>query len=64
MICIVDVDDTIFVGPDADAPLLEMIKSLGVSDDEKQHIFEVRSKSEVGDFLTAFDRGRWGFGGR
>jgi hypothetical protein len=50
MICILYVDDAIFAGPDPKA-LEEMIKSLGVSDEEKRHSFSLRSEGEVGDFL-------------
>jgi hypothetical protein len=50
LICVIYVDDTIFAGPDA-AKIQEEIKSLGVSNFEEQHKFELRDEGEVGDFL-------------
>jgi hypothetical protein len=49
-ICVIYVDDTIFAGSDA-AKIQEEIKSLGVSNFEEQHKFELRDEGEVGDFL-------------
>jgi hypothetical protein len=49
-ICVVDVDDKIFAGPEA-ALLEQEIKSLGVESDECHHSFQLRDEGEVGDFL-------------
>jgi hypothetical protein len=50
-ICVIYVDDTIFAGPDAEK-LSKEITSLGVSNDENQHSFQLRDEGEVGDFLV------------
>jgi hypothetical protein len=50
-ICVVDVDDTIFAGPEA-ALSEQEIKSLGVAYDECHHSSQLRDEGEVGDFLA------------
>ena len=50
IICVVYVDDTILCGPNAE-DIEREIKSLGVSDDEHRHSFQLRDEGEVGDFL-------------
>jgi hypothetical protein len=50
LICVIYVDDTIFAGPDA-TKIQEVIKSLGVSNFEEQHKFELRDEGKVGEFL-------------
>jgi hypothetical protein len=49
-VCVVYVDNTIYAGPDS-ARLEAAIKSLGVSDDEHQYLFQLRDEGKVGDFL-------------
>jgi hypothetical protein len=49
-ICVIYVDDTIFAGPDAEK-LAKEITSLGVSNDENQHSFQLRDEGEIGYFL-------------
>ena len=44
------IDDTILAGPDTKT-LEEVIKSLGISEEETCHTFELRDEGEVGDFL-------------
>jgi hypothetical protein len=50
IICVVYVDDTIFSGPESEKLATE-INSLGVSNDENQHSFQLRDEGEVGDLL-------------
>lgn len=50
MMCIICVDDTILAGPDVKV-LEEVIKSLGMSEDEQCHTFKLRGEGEVGDIL-------------
>ena len=50
MICVVYVDDTILVGPNA-SDLNNVIASLGIADEEQRHVFDLRDEGEVGDFL-------------
>lgn len=47
---VVYVDDTIMAGPDADK-IEELIKDLGVADNEEHETFMLRDKGSVGDFL-------------
>ena len=50
IMCIVYVDDTIFAGADADV-LEHEIRTLGVSDSEQRHTFQLRNEGEVDAFL-------------
>ena len=48
--CVIYVDDAIFSGPHA--KLIEKeIESLEISNNEKQHTFELKNAGEVNDFL-------------
>ena len=48
--CVVNVDDTIFAGPNTDV-IEELITGIGAQNDEQLHTFELRDEGEVGDFL-------------
>ena len=50
LMCVIYVDGAIFSGPDATL-IEEEIKSLGISDHEKRHSFELKNAGEVNDFL-------------
>ena len=50
MICLIYVDDTIITGPDTQA-IEELILSLGMTEDDQVHTFELRDEGEVGAFL-------------
>ena len=50
MICLIYVDDTIITGPDEQA-IENLIKSLGVTEEEQVHTFQLRDEGEVGAFL-------------
>ena len=50
MMVVVYVDDTIIAGPDADK-IEELIKDLGVADEEERETFMLRDEGSVGDFL-------------
>ena len=50
MICLIYVDDTIITGPDPNA-VDELIKSLGVADEEQVHTFQLKDEGQVGAFL-------------
>ena len=50
MICVVYVDDTIIAGPDSNK-IDELIKDLGVSNEDYGQHFQLRDEDEVGDFL-------------
>ena len=50
IICVIYVDDTILAVPDPKA-LEELIKSIGIVEEEKGHIFELCDEGEVGDFF-------------
>eukprot|EP00972_Heterocapsa_arctica_P067745 10002557-Heterocapsa_arctica.AAC.2 len=50
MICVVYVDDTIITGPDSTA-IDDLIRNLGVADQEQVHTFQLRDEGEVGAFL-------------
>ena len=49
LMCVIYVDDVIFSGPDAKL-IEEEIESLGISDNEKRHAFELKNAGEVNDF--------------
>ena len=50
MIYVINVDDIILAGPDV-VVLEEVIKSLGITEEEQRYTFELRDEGEVGDFL-------------
>ena len=50
MVCVIYIDDTILAGPDNKA-LEEAITSLGITEEEQHHTFELRDEGEVGDLL-------------
>ena len=50
MICVVYVDDTIITGPDSTA-IDDLIRNLGVAEEEQVHTFQLRDEGEVGAFL-------------
>ena len=50
MICIVYVDDTIIASPISE-PIDELIISLGITDEEQRHTFELHNEGKVGDFF-------------
>ena len=50
LICVVYVDDTIITGPN-EQDINDLIKSLGVAEEEHIHKFELCDEGEVGAFL-------------
>ena len=50
MICIIYIYDTILAGPDTVA-LEEVVKILGITEEEQHCTFELRDEGEVVDFL-------------
>ena len=50
MLCVIYVDATIIAGPDP-KKIDNLISSLSIAEEEKQHTFELRDEGEVGGFL-------------
>ena len=53
LMCVVYIDDTIITGPNPTA-IGKLITSLGISDEEHHHTFDLRDEGEVGNFVQEY----------